>query len=76
MTGDFCGNFSTVTPTRPGPVVATTLGTTFTSGTAYISYPAFSAVNGDAQGGLCGNTIPAGFLALPSSSISRSVSSQ
>ncbi|KAI9695097.1 MAG: hypothetical protein M1820_008922 [Bogoriella megaspora] len=67
---------STVTPTATGLVEVTTLGTTLTSGTAYISYPAYSAVGyfqsvtqGQASG-LCGSAIPAGILALPSSEVS------
>ncbi|KAI9662866.1 MAG: hypothetical protein M1821_007913 [Bathelium mastoideum] len=68
MTGNFCGNYSTVPPRPNAPTEVAALGTTFTSGTAYLSYPGVSAVG--AGGGQCGKTYPAGFVALPSSSVS------
>ncbi|KAI9693574.1 MAG: hypothetical protein M1820_009140 [Bogoriella megaspora] len=68
MTGDFCGNYSTVTPEETGLFEARALGTTFTSGTVYISYPAYSVVAH--SGGQCGPTVPAGILGLPSTEVS------
>ncbi|KAK4498575.1 hypothetical protein PRZ48_011233 [Zasmidium cellare] len=63
-----CGNYTTVPSNATTPVTVETFGTTFTSGTAYISFENLAAVD------LCG--IPTGtemknlFLPLPSSEVS------
>ncbi|KAF2230265.1 hypothetical protein EV356DRAFT_346601 [Viridothelium virens] len=68
MTGDFCGNYSTVSPTATSVVTVEALGTTFTSGTAYISYNGARAYGN--YGRQCGEMYPAGIFAVPSSSLS------
>jgi hypothetical protein len=61
-----CGNYSTIPPATPATVES--LGTTFTEGTAYISFAGLAAYDGCTQltGSSIGNTI----LALPSSEVS------
>ncbi|KAI9685045.1 MAG: hypothetical protein M1822_005437 [Bathelium mastoideum] len=67
MTGDFCGDYYTVTPNVSALVTATGYGTTFTSGTAYIYY---SGVSAGGPGGPCGQIHSSGIFGVPSSSVS------
>ena len=65
MTGNICGNYSTVSPVHRGnytlPTTVDVSGTTYTSGYAYLSYAGVTATGG---AGTCGAPKPAGVLAL------------
>jgi hypothetical protein len=65
-----CGNYTTITPKHTGtaPVVATALGTTFTSGTAYISFENLVAM--DTCGKPVGTRMSNFFVPLQSQEVS------
>ena len=68
MSGDLCGNRTTVTPSTPVPTTIEAFGREFTTGSVYISYPGAYALN---YGGVqCGARHDSGYLTLPSSSLS------
>jgi len=70
MSGDFCGNYTTATPTQKANVSSPTTiemsGMTYTSGYAYFSYAGVTAIG---ESGNCGTPKPAGILAVPSSDV-------
>lgn len=65
-----CGNYTTVPPPNniSAPVTAEALGTTFTSGTAYVSFESLDAF--DACGQATGTPMSNFYIPLPSSGVS------
>ncbi|KAK5717214.1 hypothetical protein LTR15_009103 [Elasticomyces elasticus] len=73
MTGNFCGNRSTVTRAPDSaPRTIATLGTTMVEGSAYISYMGVQAEGNDTRAAFsaqCGTNVPPGIVAIASSEL-------